>query len=144
MKKEKKPNPSLLFSPDFLVSVVEKGLGFVKDNIKIGQKDITIWVNPREGGIAYGADDGRYNLESFFLSLEARDIMETEAHKLGANIFCRFFSGSTQYAYSKQKPIWYYEFNRCAATHENKNAACLLAFAQLIGISAKESDWKHK
>lgn len=136
---KKNKNKPLLFPPDFLIAVAKKGLGFVESKITVhGPRDIPIWVDQRKGGIAYSADNKRYNLESFFLSPEGRNLMEYVAEKSGANIFFRFFAEreyQSDHGPWTQKPIWYYEFNRFTATHKDRNRACLLAFAQLVGVA---------
>ena len=136
-KTKKNKDKPLLFPPDFVIAVAEKGLGFVKDKMKgLRGREVPIWIDQREGGIAHCTSDRYPGLNHFFLSLEGRELMETEAGKLG-NIFCRFFREQeyqSDHGPWTQKPIWFYEFNRCTATDKDRNTACLLAFAQLVGV----------
>jgi len=101
-----------------------------------GPRHIPIWVDPREGGSAYSADNKLYRLQSFFLSPEGREVMECEAEKLGVDMGGSFFSEPDEQGREQepQNPLWHYEMGGFMATHKDKHIACILAFAQLVGV----------
>jgi len=139
-KKKKVEQPVL--PPDFLIAVAEKGLGFVKDKVEVyGPKDLPVWHHHDN---IYLSDNSSLGLETFFLSPEGRDLMEFEAEKLGVDMGCGFFSelGEPEPLDSlwhyELDSLWHYEFGGFMATHKNKHIACLLAFAQLVGVGIPE------
>lgn len=142
-KTKKNTDKRPLFPPDFLIAVAEKGLGFVESKISVnGPRDIPVWALPVKDsrrahsgpfGRAYGVD----NFEALFLSPEGRDVMECEAEKLGVDMGGSFFSALDEQGREQepQNPLWHYEFGGFMVTHKNKHIACLLAFAQLVGVA---------
>lgn len=137
MNKTKKKKDKPLVSPSrFFIAVAEKGLGFVESKIRVhGPRDIPVWRNPQQGNI-YVSNTGPLGLESLFLSPEGRDLMECQAEKLGVDMGGSFFSALDEQGREQepQNPLWHYEFGGFMATHQDKNIACLLAFAQLVGV----------
>ncbi len=92
MSKTKKDKDKLLFPPDFLIALAKKGLGFVKDKVTVhGPTEIPVWRNPQQGDL-YVSDTSALGLEALFLSPEGRDLMESEAEKLGVDMGGSFFS----------------------------------------------------
>lgn len=142
-KTKKNKGKPLLFPSSFLIAVAEKGLGFVESKMSVhGPRDVPIWDIPvKDSRRAHSGPFGRAHtvdsLEALFLSPEGRDVMECESEKLGVDMGCSLFSGLDEEGREQepQNPLWHCEFGGFMATHKDKHAACLLAFAQLVGVA---------